>query len=251
MSDTQSPRESARTSTRESAQTSTRRQQLQMTQELKVALIVYASNEDKKLDELREIIKSQYVEHIAELEYYNKLKYYNKYDLLGLIIRNAIYNTEAPLLKNSAIQFWTTVALTVKKLTPSYYRSNLFIANAEIALKTAMAKDLMTVEALEEELAAEEADREEAEEADRARARAVREAEMNEEREKKRQAAEAKKQAAWEKVLRKPIRNGIVSTIRSTLTQPKIKTVGVVSIGGKRKHGKQTRKRRRKSTQHK
>ena len=206
-----------------------------MTQELKVALIVYASNEDKKLDELREIIKSQYVEHIAELEYYNKLKYYNKYDLLGLIIRNAIYNTEAPLLKNSAIQFWSKVALKVKKLIPSYYRSNLFIANAEIALKTAMAKDLMTVEALEEELDAEEVDRELAEELERARVRGVREAEMDNEREIKRQAAEAKKQAAWANLLRKPVRNGIVSTIRSTLTQPKIKTVPVVSIGGKRK----------------
>ena len=244
MSDTQSPR----ASTRESARASTHRQQLQMTQELEEALSVYSSNKDKKLDELREIVASQYVEHIDELDYYSK------YHLIGLIIRNAIYKTEVPLLKNSAIQFWNNVALTVKKLTPSYYRSNLFIANAEIALKTAMAKDLMTVEALEEELYAEEAERDVAEEAERARARAVREAEMNEEREKKRQAAEAKKQAAqaaWEKVLRKPVRNGIVSTIRTTLTQPKIKTVGVVRIGGKRKHGKQTRKRRRKSTQHK
>ena len=222
-----------------------------MTQELKVALIVYASNEDKKLDELREIIKSQYVEHIAELEYYNKLKYYDKYDLLGLIIRNAIYNTEAPLLKNSAIQFWRNVALTVKKLTPSYYRSNLFIANAEIALKTAMAKDLMTVEALDAELDAEEVDRELAEELERARVRGVREAEMDNEREIKRQAAEAKKQAAWANLLRKPVKHGIVSTVWSKLTQPKNKIVDVVSIGGKRKQGKQTRKRRRKSTQHK
>ena len=93
-----------------------------------------------------------------------------------------------------------------------------------------------------------------AEELERARVRGVREAEMDNEREIKRQAAEAKKQAAWANLLRKPVRNGIVSTIRSTLTQPKIKTVPVVSIGGKRKQrkqGKQTRKRRRKSTQHK
>ena len=234
MSEAQSPRASIR----ESARTSSHRQQLQMTQKLEEALSVYSSNKDKKFNELIKIIESQYVEHIDELEDYSK------YDLIGLIIRNAIYNTEAPLLKNSAIQFWSKVALKVKKLTPSYYRSNLLIADAEIALKTAMAKDLMTVEALEEELDAEEMAEEMAEEAERARARAVREAEMNEERENKRQATQAK----WAKVLSKPVRHGIFSTIRSTLTQPR--TVAV-RIGGKRKQGKQTRKRRRKSTQHK